>query len=197
MRITSVAYSPWPPVDPITSDHVRTLPTAKTEAAINKRLFSMKRVATITCDKFLLPSGRKISERDFLKPLPDPKQDLDSCQLVALHCGNLANEGHENPSATMAQNEPGLPLSSARMGRRGKTQRTHAPRGTRTRPRVRVLHKRGLPCPRGYADAPDEQHPAAIDFADPFTVCRPFRDLIGTDPISALRRSGHATNGLR
>ncbi len=72
----------------------------------------MKRVATITGNKIVLPSGRKISERDLLKPLPNPKQDPDFYQSVALQHGKLANEGDGNPSATMAQiNE--VPLSTA------------------------------------------------------------------------------------
>ena len=112
VRITGVVYLPWRPGDPITSDHLRSLPTAKIEAAINKRLFSMKRVATITGNKIVLPSGRKISERDLLKTLPNPKQDPDFYQLVALQHGKLSNEGDLNPSATMAQIN-GVPLSTA------------------------------------------------------------------------------------
>lgn len=42
VRITGVIYLPWRPGDPITSHLLRELPTAKIEAAINKRLFAMK-----------------------------------------------------------------------------------------------------------------------------------------------------------
>ena len=74
VRITGVIYLPWRPGDPITSQLLRELPTARIEAAINKRLFAMKRTETITGGKIVLPSGRKVSERDLLKPLGDPKK---------------------------------------------------------------------------------------------------------------------------
>ena len=74
IRITGVVYLPWRPGDPITSQLLRELPTARIEAAINKRLFAMTRTSTITGGKIELPSGRKVAERDLLKPLDDPKQ---------------------------------------------------------------------------------------------------------------------------
>ncbi|WP_448073589.1 hypothetical protein [Georgenia yuyongxinii] len=77
VRITGVIYLPWRPGDPITSHLLRELPTAKIEAAINKRLFAMKRVTTVTGNKIILPSGRKISDRELLKPLGNPKQVPD------------------------------------------------------------------------------------------------------------------------
>ena len=69
VRITGVVYLPGSPGAPITSRLLRELPTAQIEAAINKRLFAMKREHTITGGKITLPSGRKIPERDLLKPL--------------------------------------------------------------------------------------------------------------------------------
>ncbi|GAA1440710.1 hypothetical protein [Leifsonia poae] len=103
VRITGVIYLPWRPGDPITSQLLRELPTARIEAAINKRLFAMKRTETITGGKIVLPSGRKVSERDLLKPLGDPKKVADFYELVALQHGRLTQQGDANPSATMAQ----------------------------------------------------------------------------------------------
>ena len=62
VRITGVVYLPWRPGDPITSQLLRELPTARIEAAINKRLFAVKRTSTITGGKIELPSGRKVAE---------------------------------------------------------------------------------------------------------------------------------------
>lgn len=112
VRITGVIYLPWRPGDPITSHLLRELPTAKIEAAINKRLFAMKRVVTVTGSKTVLPSGRKISDRDFLKPLGNPKQVVDFYELVALQHGELSGQGDKNPSATMAEIN-GVALSTA------------------------------------------------------------------------------------
>lgn len=104
VRITGVVYLPWRPGDPITSRLLRELPTAQIEAAINKRLFAMKREHTITGGKITLPSGRKLAERDLLKPLGGTaKQDPDFYQRVALQHGRLVQQGDRNPSATMAQ----------------------------------------------------------------------------------------------
>ncbi|WP_022888510.1 hypothetical protein [Agromyces italicus] len=112
IRITGVIYLPWRPGDPITSQLLRELPTARIEAAINKRLFAMKRTETITGGKIVLPSGRKVSERDLLKPLGDPKKVPDFYELVALQHGRLTQQGDANPSATMAQVN-GVALSTA------------------------------------------------------------------------------------
>ncbi len=60
-----VTYLPWRPGDPITSQHLRELPTARIEAAINKRLFAMTRTETITGGKIVLPSGRKSTSATF------------------------------------------------------------------------------------------------------------------------------------
>ncbi|RGE18832.1 hypothetical protein [Leucobacter sp. wl10] len=112
VRITGVIYLPWRPGDPITSQLLRELPTARIEAAINKRLFAMRRTETITGGKIVLPSGRKVAERDLLKPLSDPKKDPDFYELVALQHGRLTAKGDPNPSATMAEIS-GVALSTA------------------------------------------------------------------------------------
>ena len=112
VRITGVVHLPWRPGDPITSQLLRELPTARIEAAINKRLFAMKRTSTITGGKIELPSGRKVAERDLLKPLGDPKQTADFYELVALQHGRLTATGDTNPSATMATIS-GVALSTA------------------------------------------------------------------------------------
>ena len=112
IRITGVVYLPWRPGNPITSQLLRELPTARIEAAINKRLFAMTRTSTITGGKIELPSGRKLAERDLLKPLGDPKQTPDFYELVALQHGRLTVSGDANPSATMAELS-GVALSTA------------------------------------------------------------------------------------
>ena len=103
VKITGVVYLPWRPGDPISSQDLRALPTARIEAAINERLFAMKRTVTITGGKIALPSGRKISERDLLKPLGNPKRTPDFYELVALQYGKLASQGDEAPAVTMAK----------------------------------------------------------------------------------------------
>ena len=103
VRITGVIYLPRRSGDPITSQLLRELPTARIEAAINKRLFAMKRTDTITGGKVVLPSGHKVSERDLLKPLGDPKRTPDFYELVALQHGRLSKQGNQNPSAKIAQ----------------------------------------------------------------------------------------------
>ena len=112
VRITGVIYLPRVPGDPITSQLLRELPTARIEAAINKRLFAMSRTTTLTGGKIELPSGRKVAERDLLKPLGDPKQTPDFYELVALQHGRLSANGDPNPSATMAELN-GVALSTA------------------------------------------------------------------------------------
>ena len=112
IRITGVVYLPWRPGDPITSQLLRELPTARIEAAINKRLFAIKRTSTVTGGKIELPSGRKVAERDLLKPLGDPRQTPDFYELVALQHGRLTASGDANPSATMAELS-GVALSTA------------------------------------------------------------------------------------
>ena len=112
VRITGVIYLPRVPGDPITSQLLRELPTARIEAAINKRLFAMSRTTTLTGGKIELPSGRKVAERDLLKPLGEPKQTPDFYELVALQHGRLSANGDPNPSATMAELN-GVALSTA------------------------------------------------------------------------------------
>ncbi len=112
VRITGITYLPWRPGDPITSQLLRELPTARIEAAINNRLFAMRRTSTVTGGRIELPSGRKISERDLLHPLGDPKRTPDFYELVALQHGRLAASGDLNPSATMAE-IGGVALSTA------------------------------------------------------------------------------------
>ena len=112
VRITGVVYLPWRPGDPITSQLLRDLPTARIEAAINKRLFAMRRTNTVSGGKIELPSGRKVAERDLLKALGDPKRTPDFYELVALQHGRLAGNGDANPSATMAAIS-GVALSTA------------------------------------------------------------------------------------
>jgi hypothetical protein len=104
VRITGVVYLPWRPGDPITSKLLRELPTAQIEAAINKRLFAMKREHTVAGGKIVLPSGRKLVESDLLKPLGGTaKQDTDFYERVALQHGRLTQQGDKNPSATIAR----------------------------------------------------------------------------------------------
>lgn len=78
------------------------LPTARIEAAINERLFAMKRTLTITGGRIVLPSGRRVTERDLLKPIGNPKQTPDFYELVALQYGKLTAKGYTNPAMVMA-----------------------------------------------------------------------------------------------
>jgi hypothetical protein len=103
VRITGVVYLPWRPGDAVSSQDLRALPTARIEAAINERLFAMKRTVTITGGKIALASGRKIAERDLLKPLGKPKRTPDFYQLVALQYGKLMARGDASPAVTMAE----------------------------------------------------------------------------------------------
>jgi hypothetical protein len=112
VRITGVVYLPWRAGSPITSQDLRQLPTARIEAAINKRLFAMKRVGAASAGKIALPSGRKVREKDLLAPLGDPKKTPDFYELVAFQHGRLASDGDANPTATMARTS-GVALSTA------------------------------------------------------------------------------------
>ncbi|QTE30346.1 hypothetical protein [Pengzhenrongella sicca] len=111
VRITGVVYLPGRPGDPITSHLLRELPTARIEAAINRRFFAATRTNPITGGEVELPSGRKVAERDLLKPLA-PKGTLDFYELVALQHSRLTANGDVNPSATMAELS-GVALSTA------------------------------------------------------------------------------------
>lgn len=132
IRITGVIYLPWRPGDPITSQLLRELPTARIEAAINQRLFAMRRTNTVTGGKIELPSGRKISERDLLHPLGEPKRTPDFYELVALQHGKLAGQGDPNPTATMADTN-GVALSTAQGWVTKARARTLLPPGRRGR----------------------------------------------------------------
>ena len=57
----------------------------------------MSRTETITGGKIVLPSGRKVNERDLLKPLGAPKQTPDFCELAALQHGKLFNGATRTP----------------------------------------------------------------------------------------------------
>lgn len=62
------------------------------------------RTETITSgSEIVLPSGHKVSDRDLLNPLGDPRKTADFYEPVALHQGRLARSGERNPSATMVQ----------------------------------------------------------------------------------------------
>lgn len=79
VRITGVIHLPRISGDSITSQQLRELPIARIETNINKRLFDMERVATITGDRIKLPSGRRIKEREIAhKITPEPRQNPTS-----------------------------------------------------------------------------------------------------------------------
>ncbi|WP_448073579.1 hypothetical protein [Georgenia yuyongxinii] len=128
VRITGVIYLPWRPGDPITSHLLRELPTAKIEAAINKRLFAMKRVSTVTGDKIILPSGRKVSDRDLLKPLGNPRQVPDFYE--SSHSSTAAlRPGRREPVSDDGANQRRRPEHRTGLGREGP-QPWVAPAGT-------------------------------------------------------------------
>lgn len=69
-------HLPRIPGDSITSQQRRELPIARIETNINKFLFDMERVATITGDRIQLPSGRRIKEREIAQKItPEPRQN--------------------------------------------------------------------------------------------------------------------------
>lgn len=72
----------------------------------------MGRTNTDTGGKIELPSGRKVSERELLRPLGDPKRTPDFYELVALQHGSLSGQSDPNPTATMADTS-GVALSTA------------------------------------------------------------------------------------
>jgi hypothetical protein len=109
------------------------LPTARIEAAINKRLFAMKRENGSSGGRIVLPSGRRIRQKDLLKPLGDPKRDPDFYELAALQHGRLAAQGDSNPTATMARIS-GVALSTAQGWVAKARARGLLPPGRRGRP---------------------------------------------------------------
>lgn len=112
VRITGIVHLPFWAGDPVTSQQLRELPTAKIEAAINKRLFAVTGASGFIDGKVTLPSGRTLRSRDLLKPLGDPKRIPDFYELVALQHTRLAEDGDPNPTATMAEIS-GVALSTA------------------------------------------------------------------------------------
>ena len=112
VRITGIIHLPFWAGDPVTSQQLRELPTAKIEAAINKRLFAVTGTSAFVDGKVALPSGRTLRSRDLLKPLGDPKRTPDFYELVALQHARLAEDGDPNPTATMARLS-GVALSTA------------------------------------------------------------------------------------
>ena len=83
-----------------------------TTDATSSRDYAMLGSLPVTTAIPAVNSGRKVSERDLLKPLRDPKKTPDFYELVALQHGRLTREGDRNPSATMAQIN-GVALSTA------------------------------------------------------------------------------------
>jgi len=112
VRIVGVVHLPFYAGDPITSQQLRDLPTAKIEAAINKRLFTVTGASRFQSGKMILPSGRTLRAGDVLTPLGDPKRTPDFYELVALQHARLAEDGDPNPTATMARNSE-VALSTA------------------------------------------------------------------------------------
>jgi len=134
IRITGVVYLPWRPGDPVTGRLLRELPTAQIEQAVNKRLFAMQAQPSVTGGKIILPSGRKVAQRDLLKPLGGTgKTDPDFYQRVALQHGRLVQQGDRNPSATMAQLN-GVALTTAQGWVAKARTRGLLPPGRRGRP---------------------------------------------------------------
>lgn len=133
VRITGVVYLPWRPGDPITSQLLRALPTARIEAAINKRLFAMKREETLVGGRIVLPSGHRVSRRDLMKPIGDPKKVTDFYERVALQHGELTRKGFTNPTGEMAFIN-GVPVATAKGWVTRARARGLLPPGRRGRP---------------------------------------------------------------
>ena len=116
IRITGVIYLPWRPGDPITSQLLRELPTARIEAAINQPLFAMRRASTITGAKIELPQRPQgLRAPTCSSPSATPNALPTSTSLVALQHGRLTTRGDRNPSATMAELS-GVALSATKAG---------------------------------------------------------------------------------
>ena len=89
IRITGVVYLPWPPGDPITSQLLRELPTARIEAAINARLFAATRSSTAGSPRAGTPTPPRpwpssaASRSALLKAGSRELAPADSCHLDA------------------------------------------------------------------------------------------------------------------
>jgi len=103
VRITGIVHMPFFAGDPITSQLLRELPTAKIEAAINKRLFAVTGATRFQNGKITLPSGRTLRGQDLVRPLGDPKRTPDFYELVALQHTRFAEDGDPNPTARIAR----------------------------------------------------------------------------------------------
>ena len=103
VRITGIVHLPFWAGDPVTSQLLRELPTAKIEAAINKRLFAVTGATRFEVGRIVLPSGRTLLSRDLVRPLGDPKRTPDFYEIVALQHTWFAEEGDPNPTARMAR----------------------------------------------------------------------------------------------
>jgi len=103
VRISGVVHLPFYAGDPVTSQYLRELPTAKIEATINKRLFAVIGATRFQDGKIVLPSGRVLLSTELMRPLGDPKRTPDFYEMVALQHTRLSEDGDPNPTATMAQ----------------------------------------------------------------------------------------------
>lgn len=110
------------------------LESAVIGTAINKRLFAMKRITTVTGRNTVLPSGQIMSDRDLLKPIGKPKQIPDFYEIVALQHCKLDGQGDKNPSATIAEIN-NVALSTAQGWVAKARSRGLLPPGRRGRPR--------------------------------------------------------------
>lgn len=79
---------------------------------LQRQTFAVPEGVRITGGRIILLSGNKVSQRDLLKPLGDPKKVPDFYKLVALQHGRLTQQGDRNPNATIAQIN-GVTLSTA------------------------------------------------------------------------------------
>ena len=103
VRIVGIVHLPYWAGDPVASFQLRELPTAKIEAAINKRLFAVTGASQFVDGWIMLPSGRRFASKDVLQPFGDPKRTPDFYELVALQHARLDGDGDPNPTATMAR----------------------------------------------------------------------------------------------
>ena len=104
VRITGIVHLPFFAGDPVTSQLLRELPTAQIEAAINKRLFAMKRAADVHWRQDRPAQRPDDCRRATCSSLSaTPQADPDFYERRRPPARPSHEQGDKNPSATIAQ----------------------------------------------------------------------------------------------
>jgi len=107
VRISGIVFLPFFAGDSVASPQLRSLPTAKIEAAINRRLFWSSDAASP--DE---PGFATIPTEEVMQPIAGLSRRPDFYARVALQFNELIRQGETNPSARMAEHN-GVPLATA------------------------------------------------------------------------------------